>query len=72
VNRRAFVTGLGAVLVAPLAAAAQEPRRPRIGYLSNSADVTPLDAVFLGRRWSHGELTTFTEGLPGVAVAILP
>jgi putative tryptophan/tyrosine transport system substrate-binding protein len=34
-NRRAFVTGLGAVLAAPLAAEAQKPSKPpRIGTLS--------------------------------------
>jgi ABC-type uncharacterized transport system substrate-binding protein len=32
-DRRAFVTGLGAVLVAPLAAEAQQTQNPRIGYL---------------------------------------
>jgi putative tryptophan/tyrosine transport system substrate-binding protein len=39
-NRRAFVTGLGAVLAAPLAAEAQQAGKPRrIGYLtSHSAD----------------------------------
>jgi putative ABC transport system substrate-binding protein len=48
-NRRAFVTGLGAVLAAPLAAGAQQGggRIYRIGYLSNSAERTPVDAAFL-------------------------
>jgi len=32
-DRRAFVTGLGAVLAAPLAAEAQQIQSPRIGYL---------------------------------------
>ena len=32
-NRRAFVTGLGTVLAAPLAAEAQQTQIPRIGYL---------------------------------------
>jgi hypothetical protein len=40
---------MGAVLAAPRGAGAQQPRRARLGYLSNSADVTALDAVFLGR-----------------------
>jgi putative tryptophan/tyrosine transport system substrate-binding protein len=34
-HRRAFVTGLGAVLAAPLAAEAQQPKTvPRIGFVS--------------------------------------
>ena len=34
-HRRVFVTGLGAVLIAPLGVEAQQPRKvPRIGYLS--------------------------------------
>ena len=33
-NRRAFVTGLGAVLAAPLAAQAQPGRAPRVGWLA--------------------------------------
>ena len=32
-NRRTFVTGLGAVLAAPLAAQAQQQKVPRIGWL---------------------------------------
>jgi hypothetical protein len=37
-NRRAFVTGLGAMLGAPLAAAAQQARKTwRIGYLGDSS-----------------------------------
>ena len=37
-NRRAFVTGLGAVLAAPLAAEAQQPKTiARIGFLSSSS-----------------------------------
>jgi putative ABC transport system substrate-binding protein len=35
-NRRAFVTGLGAVLAAPLAAEAQSSTAPRIGILSGA------------------------------------
>jgi putative tryptophan/tyrosine transport system substrate-binding protein len=37
VNRRAFVTGLGAVLAAPLSAQAQRSEPRRLGYLSSSA-----------------------------------
>jgi putative tryptophan/tyrosine transport system substrate-binding protein len=40
-NRRAFVTGLGAVLVSPLAAEAQQMRRvPRIGLLGPGSSRT--------------------------------
>src|SRR5262245_10812980 len=35
VNRRAFVTGLGTVLAAPLGAAAQTGKVARIGYLAS-------------------------------------
>src|SRR5262249_33432879 len=41
-------------LATPLAVEGQEPRRPRLGYLSNSGDVTALDAVFLGRLHELG------------------
>jgi putative tryptophan/tyrosine transport system substrate-binding protein len=43
VNRRAFVTGLGAVLAAPLGAAAQPTRTWRVGFLSGGG--RPLDGV---------------------------
>ncbi len=36
-DRRAFVTGLGAVLAAPLAAEAQRSSVPRVDYLGNSS-----------------------------------
>jgi putative tryptophan/tyrosine transport system substrate-binding protein len=53
-NRRAFVTGLGAVLAAPLAAEAQQPNRvPRIGLLgggSASAIAGRIDAFRQGLR----------------------
>src|SRR5262249_23440029 len=46
-NRRAFVTGLGAVLAAPLVAEAQRGVRvPRIGYLIAHAGRGPLDDAF--------------------------
>src|SRR5262245_3074196 len=47
-NRRVFVTGLGAVLAAPLGAGAQQPRQWRIGVLSTGSisDGAPLFAVF--------------------------
>jgi ABC-type uncharacterized transport system substrate-binding protein len=48
-NRRAFVTGLGAVLVAPLGAEAQPAGKLyRVGYLSSSATV--FEAFRLGLR----------------------
>jgi ABC-type uncharacterized transport system substrate-binding protein len=53
-NRRAFVTGVGAVLAAPLAVEAQRAAEPRrIGYLSsNSASLTQhlVDAFRQGLR----------------------
>jgi putative tryptophan/tyrosine transport system substrate-binding protein len=46
-DRRSFVLAtVGGLLAAPLAAEAQ-PGPVKIGYLSNSADVTNLDAAFL-------------------------
>src|SRR5262249_5611207 len=50
-NRRAFVTGLGAVLAAPVAAEAQETKVWRIGYLTPTrAVVRPtLDAALRER-----------------------
>ena len=45
-NRRAFVTGLGAVVAAaPLAVEAQRPLVPRIGYLGNSSPSLEPDLV---------------------------
>jgi putative tryptophan/tyrosine transport system substrate-binding protein len=46
-NRRAFVTGLGAVLAAPIAAAAQRKPRPRLGYISNSSGESDPDQAFM-------------------------
>ena len=61
-NRRAFVTGLGAVLAAPLAAEAQQPKKvPRLGYLgiNRPQDVSfLLEALRLGLRdhgWVEGQ-----------------
>src|SRR5215469_1516589 len=62
-NRRAFVTGLGAVLAAPLAAEAQRPggstqrpggKLPRVGYLAAGPS---LD------RFSPYLIEAFREGL---------
>jgi putative ABC transport system substrate-binding protein len=44
-NRRVFVTGLGAMLAAPLAAEAQRSPVPRIGYLGNSSPSLEPDLV---------------------------
>jgi putative tryptophan/tyrosine transport system substrate-binding protein len=53
-NRRAFVTGLGAVLATPLAAEAQQAGRvPRIGFISmrsGPSDNAQLDAFRQGLR----------------------
>jgi putative ABC transport system substrate-binding protein len=62
-NRRAFVTGLGVVLAAPLGALAQELRKsPRIGFLAPAAAPQPespiaflLEAFRQGLR-EHGYL----------------
>jgi hypothetical protein len=44
-NRRAFVTGLGAVLAAPLGAEAQQAGRvPRVGVLLPGPSSAPLSA----------------------------
>src|SRR5262245_47653541 len=46
-NRRAFVTGLGAVLAAPLGAEAQQIERlPRVGYLSPVTGHNPVEEAF--------------------------
>ena len=47
-NRRAFVTGLGAVLAAPLGAGAQQPRKiPLVGVLgAQSAEISPPILAF--------------------------
>jgi putative tryptophan/tyrosine transport system substrate-binding protein len=55
VNRRAFVTGLGAVLAAPLGAEAQQARkRYRIGFLSLASEIEPPD---------QSDVAAFREGL---------
>jgi hypothetical protein len=54
-DRRAFVTGLGAVLAAPLAAEAQQPGKAyRPGVLSNVPPTTPE----VSRNWE-----AFRQGL---------
>ena len=67
-NRRAFVTGLGAVLAAPLVGEAQPPAAvPKIGYLSpwaSSSDAIGLDA-FRDALREHG----YTDG---TNVVIIP
>jgi hypothetical protein len=60
-NRRAFITGLGAVLAARLSAEAQQVGKvARIGFLSLSSGPTPsmelapgASRVGLGRRTKH-------------------
>jgi ABC-type uncharacterized transport system substrate-binding protein len=48
-NRRAFVTGLGAVLAAPLAGEAQPPNTSfRVGFLSPLSSSGPQSATILG------------------------
>jgi putative ABC transport system substrate-binding protein len=68
-NRRAFLTGLGAVLVAPLSAEAQHARRVRIGWLSIAPH--PFIAAFRGglRDLGYHEQTfvideRYAEGQP--------
>jgi putative ABC transport system substrate-binding protein len=45
-SRRSFVTGLGVVLAAPLAAAAQQARTPHIGWLSAGSEPDPFLEAF--------------------------
>jgi putative ABC transport system substrate-binding protein len=53
-NRRAFITGLGAVLAAPVATEAQQAGKiPRIGFLSSGKRVSP----------DHPYLAAITDGL---------
>jgi putative ABC transport system substrate-binding protein len=47
-NRRAFVTGLAAVLAAPRAVVAQQARIPRIGWLSAGSEPDPFLEAFRG------------------------
>jgi putative tryptophan/tyrosine transport system substrate-binding protein len=51
VNRRAFVTGLGAVLAAPLHIRAQQPTMPVIGYLSQRS---PTDSASIVAAFRQG------------------
>jgi len=60
-NRRAFVTGLGAVLAAPLAAEAQQAGKVwRIGYLTPARAVlrSTLDAALRERGYLQGKTIT--------------
>jgi ABC-type uncharacterized transport system substrate-binding protein len=61
-NRRAFVTGLGAVLAAPLAAEAQQAGKVyRVGFLSNGWSTTSAQVVAAFRQglrelaWVEGQ-----------------
>jgi len=45
-KRRAFVTGLGAILAAPLGAHAQQARPPHIGWLSAGSEPDPFLEAF--------------------------
>jgi putative tryptophan/tyrosine transport system substrate-binding protein len=65
-NRRAFVTGLGAVLAAPLAAGAQQAAKtPRIGVLTarSASDSVPQLEAFRARLrergWIEGQNVVF-------------
>ena len=62
-NRRAFVTGLGAVLAAPLAAEAQRAGQvPRVGYISPGSSSDPFrQRRFEGFRQGLHELG-YVEG----------
>jgi len=66
-NRRAFVTGLGAVLASSLGAAAQPAAKmPRVGLLGlGSADSSPdFEALRQGLRdlgWVHGQSISFED-----------
>jgi len=81
-NRRAFVTGLGAVLAAPLAAEAQLGNKiPRVGFLvsasssSPSVGIEPFKQTLRERGWVEGQNLTFAyryaeghyEQLPALA-----
>jgi len=65
-NRRAFVTGLGAVLAAPLVTAAQPGKAPRIALLGlGSAEASPFfEALRQGLRdrgWVEGQNIVFED-----------
>jgi putative ABC transport system substrate-binding protein len=56
-NRRAFVTGLGAVLAAPPVAEAQQIRKVKVGWLlpdSKSFALDPLRQRLKERGWTEG------------------
>ena len=59
-DRRAFVTGLGAVL-APLTAAAERKRRPKLGYISNSSGQSGPDEAFMNALRELGYVRTDLE-----------
>jgi hypothetical protein len=55
ISRRTFVSRLGfGVILSPFAGKAQHAGKPRIGYLSNSPDITNVDAAFLDRLHDRG------------------
>ena len=85
-NRRAFVTGLGAVLAGPIVAAAQQPRRVwRVGFLSGGgrpADGAPPAALRRGLEelgYIDGRTVTYVgrwaetrrDRLPGLAAELV-
>jgi putative ABC transport system substrate-binding protein len=79
-NRRAFVTGLGALLAAPLAAQAQQGGAPRIGWLTSSVVHTRnVDAFRRGMRdLGHRDVNLEfraaagdVERLPGLAAELV-
>ena len=49
-NRRAFVSGLGAVLAAPFAAAQQTAKLPRVGYATLNTRTVTVEAFEQGLR----------------------
>jgi hypothetical protein len=65
-NRRAFVTGLGAVLAAPVEARAQQTGRLyRVGYLSSSATVfEPFRLGLQELGYIEGRTSQLKLGLP--------
>ena len=69
-NRRAFVTGLGAVLAAPLAAEAQQLRTIRLGWLLPAPKAFALDAFRRRLRelgWTEGSNLVIEERYSGGA-----
>src|SRR5215467_2006955 len=83
-QRRAFVTGLGAVLAAPLAAEAQQAQKiPKVGFLSGGSPGSPfIEAFESGLRdlgWVKGRNVAieyrYAEGkpdrLPGLATELV-